>query len=79
MKRWMKTALALAAVLCIGAGAFRVLRGPSGASVAYGGSVEAAVAPDFPSTDATSWANGAPTTLAALRGSPVILEIWSPT
>ena len=34
---------------------------------------------ELTSLDASSWVNGAPTSLAALRGSPVILEIWSPS
>jgi hypothetical protein len=79
MKRWMKVTTVLAVVVAAGAVGFRVLRGPTGASVAYGGSVEASPAPEFTSTAAASWVNGAPTTLASLRGSPVVLEIWSPT
>jgi len=79
MKRWMKVTAAVAVVFAAGFVGFRVLRGPSGASVAYGGSVEASAAPEFASSDAASWVNGPPTTLAALRGGPVILEIWSPT
>jgi hypothetical protein len=79
MKRWMKITSVLAIVVVAGAVGFRVLRGPNGASIAYGGTVETAPAPEFTSSDAASWVNGAPTTLASLQGSPVILEIWSPT
>jgi hypothetical protein len=80
MKRWMKVAApSLVALLALGYGSFRYMRGPSGASVAYGGALEAKVVPEFTSTDASTWANGDATSLASLRGAPVILEIWSPT
>jgi hypothetical protein len=36
-------------------------------------------APDFASTDADAWVNGAPTTLASLRGHVVVVEAWHPT
>lgn len=36
-------------------------------------------APDFASTDASAWVNGAPTTLASLRGHVVVVEAWHPT
>ena len=41
MKRSIKVAGAAVLVLAAGFGGFRLVRGPSGASVAYGGSVEA--------------------------------------
>jgi hypothetical protein len=68
-----------AVALAMAFGVYHHLRGPSGSSVAYGGSIDAAVAPEFPSTAASTWANGAPVTLASLRGSPVLIEAWSPT
>jgi hypothetical protein len=79
MKRGLKVAGAAVLVLAAGFGAMRIVRGPSGASSAYGGSIEANAPPELPSNDANAWVNGAPTTLAALHGSPVLLEVWSPT
>lgn len=79
MKTWMKAALAGAIVIAAGAGALRYLRGPSGATATFGGSIEATAVPELPSSKASSWVNGAPTPLASLRGAPVLLEIWSPS
>lgn len=56
-----------------------------GAAACHGRSEQAPPAttpagvPDFASTDASAWVNGAPTTLASLRGSVVLVEAWSPT
>lgn len=75
MKTWMKAALAGAIVIAAGAGTLHYLRGPSGATATFGGSLEAKAVPALPA-DAASWVNGAP---AALGGSPVLLEVWSPS
>ena len=53
-------------------------RGPSGASEDYGGSLEAALVSDFPTLSAERWVNGAPQSLAAARGSVVLIEAWAP-
>jgi hypothetical protein len=69
------------AVALLGAASFvglRVWRGPVGATTEYGGAIEARVLPDFPSSDAGRWVNGAPTTLASLRGEVVFIEAWAP-
>ncbi len=78
MPSWIKLA---APVVLLGAVAFaglRVWRGPIGASTEYGGALEARVLPDFPSTEANRWVNGAPSTLASLRGEVVLIEAWAP-
>lgn len=80
MKRWAKiTIAATVGVLGLGFAAVHHLKGPAGATVDYGGSIESRTIPEFASADQASWANGAPVMLAAAKGSPVILEIWSPT
>jgi hypothetical protein len=83
MKRTKKTAAVAAAltvtVVAGGLAGLRYFRGPTGSSVLYGGTLPAATVPDFPSHDAAVWANGDATTLASLRGSPVLLEFWSPS
>jgi hypothetical protein len=79
MKRPVVVAIAIMVLMGSGYGAFRMARGPSGATAAYGGSVEAPTPPEFASTDTGAWVNGAPTTLASLQGKPVLLEVWSPT
>jgi hypothetical protein len=80
MKRWTKiAAVVILGTLGLGGATVRYLKGPSGGSVAYGGSIEATAVPEFTSSDASAWVNGAPATLASLHGSPVLLEIWSPT
>jgi hypothetical protein len=58
---------------------FRLWRGPSGASRDYGGELEARSVPDFPSLAGERWANGAPTSLASLRGNVIVVEAWHPT
>jgi hypothetical protein len=76
--RWIKI---VAPIVLLGASAvvgLRVLRGPVGATTAYGGTLEARVLPDFPSTDAARWVNGAGTPLASLRGEVVFIEAWAP-
>jgi len=79
----MKRKIVIAATVIVllsasGWGVLRLLRGPSGASQLYGGSLEAAVVPEFPRTEAASWANGEPMTIAGARGSPVMIEVWAP-
>jgi hypothetical protein len=75
---WIKIA---APVVLLGASAVvgvRIWRGPVGATTAYGGSLEARLLPDFPSTDVARWVNGAPAPLASLRGEVVFIEAWAP-
>ena len=70
-----------ASILLVGAFAFtglRCWRGPVGASTEYGGTLEARQLPDFTSTDAARWVNGAPAPLAKLRGEVVFIEAWAP-
>jgi hypothetical protein len=72
---------AVAVTLLVGGGLaarYKMSRGKSGASAAYGGSLEAKVVPEFTTQDASRWVNGAPTTIAAHRGNPVLIESWSP-
>lgn len=79
MKR--KLVIAAAVVVLVGVGGWgtvRLLRGPSGATEPYGGSLAASVVPDLPSKEADAWANGEPLTLAESRGQPVMIEVWSP-
>ena len=79
MKKWLKIVLVSVAVLGAAAVVARPLVfGPTGKSTAYGGSIEAKVVPDFPTTDANRWVNGAPRTLASERGQVVLIEAWSP-
>jgi hypothetical protein len=79
MKRKRIVSLAVVAVVLGGGyGAFRYYRGPSGATAEYGGTLEDALLPDFPSNDAAAWANGTPMRLAEQRGHPVLIEAWSP-
>jgi len=79
LPRWLKIA---APVVLLGASAFvglRIWRGPIGATVEHGGTLEARLLPDFPSTDAARWVNGAPAPLASLRGEVVLIEAWAPS
>jgi hypothetical protein len=76
-----KRALAAVLVLSLGAAgyvAFRVHRGPTGSSTAWGGSVEAETLPEFAADENVRWVNGEPQTLAAHRGHPVLIEVWAP-
>ncbi len=71
----------LALVLLVGGGLaarYRMAKGRSGPSAAYGGSIEAKLVPEFPNQDANRWVNGAPATLESHRGAPVLIESWSP-
>ena len=82
MKRSTMLATTFGVLAAVGGGgfaAFHYLRGPSGTSELYGGSIAAVAVPDFPSQDASDWANGGPASLASLRGAPVLLEFWSPS
>lgn len=79
MKRWMVVAAAsLLIVAGLGFGVFRWLRGGSGASERYGGSLEAKLISEFPNEGQESWAHGEPVRLSQLRGKPVLIEVWSP-
>jgi hypothetical protein len=71
----------LGILLVIGGGLaarYRMSRSAVGASASYGGAVEAKLVPDFPTADGKRWVNGGPTTLAAQRGQPILIEAWSP-
>jgi hypothetical protein len=75
--RWPWALLAIAVLVGAGAAGFRVLRGPSGATAALGGSIPATPAPELPA-DAAHWVNGAPVTLAGVKGQVLIVEGWHP-
>ena len=78
MKKWLKIVLVLVAVGGAAVVARPLVFGPTGKSTAYGGSIEATVVADFPTTDANRWVNGAPRPLAGERGKVVLIEGWSP-
>jgi hypothetical protein len=78
IKRWQKILLAVGVLVVAAFVGLRVYRGPSGATSAYGGDLEARLLPEFPKAGAESWVNGAPQSLAALRGSVVLVEAWHP-
>lgn len=67
--------LAAVVVLAGGAAAYRVVRGPSGATEAQGGSIAAEPAPELPA-DAARWVNGEP--VAAAGGHVLFVEGWHP-
>jgi hypothetical protein len=71
-------ALGLLVLGAIGAGAFFYLRGASGKSTLHGGSIDAAEVADFRAAEPSRWVNGAPASLASVRGAPVMVEVWSP-
>jgi hypothetical protein len=79
-KRIIVGAVAAAVVLAGGglAAKYRMAMGKSGPSDTYGGSIEAKLVPELTTQDKGRWVNGEPTTLAAHRGSPVLIESWSP-
>lgn len=73
----------LAAALVVTAGAlgflgFRLYRGPTGSSTAWGGAIAADTLPEFYADEHIRWVNGEPQTLAAHRGHPVLIEVWAP-
>ena len=71
--------MAAAALVAVAAfAAMRVWRGPSGATTEYGGTLASRLLPEFPSSDAARWVNGAPAPLASLRGEVVLIEAWAP-
>jgi hypothetical protein len=80
MPRWMKVAAGcvLALVLVVAGSRLLTKRGPTGATVDYGGALPAKSIPEFSSLDAGRWVNGAPTSLASVRGQVVVLEGWHP-
>jgi hypothetical protein len=79
MARWKAALGATILLVAVGIGAVRVLRGPSGATTDYGGSIAARAIPEFPTADPARWVNGAPTSMANLRGQVVFIEAWSPS
>ncbi len=79
MKRIVAFVVAGLLVLgAIGVGTFFYLRGPNGKSTLHGGSIEAAQVADFRAAEPSRWVNGAPASLASVRGAPVMVEVWSP-
>jgi hypothetical protein len=78
MRRALKVAGISGVLVVLAAAGFWYLRGPTGASKDYGGALEAALVPDFPTLSPERWVNGAPTSLAAARGSVVVIEAWAP-
>jgi hypothetical protein len=78
MHRALKIGLTVVVLGGLAVGGLRLYRGPSGASATFGGELEAASVPDFPSLAAERWVNGSPTSLASLRGSVVLIEAWAP-
>jgi hypothetical protein len=74
----IKLALVVAFVGVAGTAGFRLWRGPIGATAEYGGKLESLVVPEFSSSEPSHWVNGAPVSLAALRGEVVFIEAWAP-
>ena len=72
MRSWLKCLLLAAGLLAASAQA-ACDKGASSASQPAG-----AVLPELPVADATRWVNGSPQTLAAARGSVVLVEVWHP-
>jgi len=62
---------AIGLLFVTGALGLRAYRGPTGDV--------SDVVPEFPSLDQARWLNGAPQSLAAIRGEVVFLEGWSPS
>jgi hypothetical protein len=82
MSRFKKIAIAIA-VLALLAGAglvvYKRMLGATGPTSELGGGLEALAIPEFSSSDAGRWVNGAPVSLEKLRGSVVLIEAWHPT
>jgi hypothetical protein len=76
--RAAKIAILAVAVATIAIFAFRVVRGPSGASRDYGGRLEPVAVADFPSRDPERWVNGAPPSASELRAGVLLIEAWHP-
>ena len=70
--------LAITAALLAGIAlvAFRLMRGPVGASTAYGGQIEAEAVPPLPVGRAASWVGPSPA--AALPAKALLIEAWHP-
>jgi hypothetical protein len=79
MPKWMKVAaICVAAALVLVVGARFAMRGPSGATTEYGGSLPTKEVPEFTSLDVGRWVNGAPVSLAGARGEVLLIEAWHP-
>jgi hypothetical protein len=78
MRRAVRIAGILGVLVALAAIGLWYVRGPSGASKDYGGSIEAALVADFPTLSPERWVNGAPQSLAAARGSVILIEAWAP-
>ncbi len=78
LPRWLLVAGGLALLAGGVVGGLRVWRGPIGATTEYGGTLESRLVADFSSTDPGRWVNGAPASLASLRGEVVVIEAWAP-
>jgi hypothetical protein len=72
ISKGLRIALVLALVGAAGAVGLRVWRGPTGATA------ESPPVPDFSSSEPLRWVNGAPVSLATLRGEVVFVEAWAP-
>ena len=62
---------AIGLLFVTGALGVRAYRGPTGDV--------SDVVPEFPSLDPARWLNGAPQSLASIRGEVIFLEGWSPS
>jgi hypothetical protein len=78
MRRAGKIAAVVGLLVAVAAAGLWYARGPSGASKEFGGSIEASLVPEFPTQSPERWVNGQPQTLAAARGSVVLIEAWAP-
>jgi len=73
----MRTLWFIAAVALLGATACNKDTS-GGAAVSATPEAPGQVLPEFSSSDPAYWVNGAPSPLASLRGSVVLIESWHP-
>lgn len=72
----LQLAITVALLTGIALVAFRLMRGPVGASTAYGGQLEAEAVPPLPVDRAASWVGQAPA--RALPAKALLIEAWHP-